>query len=143
MHGPLLAGAFDLRWLQLRATHKPSFLALSPARRYELAHHHMVCRDLHTGAHILQGFVMPLLCVGNWIGPGTIMLWAACHCLLNDLPACTGCYAGNTEHCIALAGGNGRLRRMATEGGNRIQEAMDVLQPLLSEQDQADLARSV
>ena len=40
-------------------------------------------------------------------------------------------------------GGSGRLRRMATEGGNRIQEAMDVLQPLLSEQEQADLARSV
>ncbi len=32
---------------------------------------------------------------------------------------------------------------MATEGGDRIQEAMDMLQPLLSEQDQADLARSL
>ena len=41
------------------------------------------------------------------------------------------------------AGSSGRLRRMATEGGNRLQEAMDVLQPLLNEQDQADLARSI
>lgn len=44
---------------------------------------------------------------------------------------------------LCLSGGSGRLRRMATEGGNRIQEAMDVLQPLLTEQEQADLARSV
>lgn len=44
---------------------------------------------------------------------------------------------------LHFSGGSGRLRRMATEGGNRIQEAMDVLQPLLTEQEQADLARSV
>ncbi|KAK9868503.1 hypothetical protein WJX84_007236 [Apatococcus fuscideae] len=54
-----------------------------------------------------------------------------------------------TERVAATAayalseGSSGRLRRMATEGGNRLQEAMDVLQPLLNEQDQADLARSI
>ncbi|KAK9838768.1 hypothetical protein WJX74_002956 [Apatococcus lobatus] len=79
------------------------------------------------------------------------------HSMVKSLPpqlrkllmARDGSFRSRTERVAVTAayalseGGSGRLRRMATEGGNRIQEAMDVLQPLLNLRPSANSGRDI